>query len=52
MLLGISAAHLHPKVEKFRNGVKLLHSRVSGNFLLSGTMIATSVVTLMGLLIK
>ena len=42
MLLGINAVHLHPREEELRSGVKLLHSCVSGNYLLTGTMIAGS----------
>ena len=40
VLLGINAVHLHPREEELRSGVKLLHSCVSGNYLLTGTMIA------------
>ena len=42
VLLGINAVHLHPREEELRNGVKLLHSCVSGNYLLTGTMTAGS----------
>ena len=40
MLLGINVVHLHPREEKLHSGVKLLQSCVSGNYLLTGTMIA------------
>ena len=49
---GINTAHLHPREERLSSGIKLLHSSVSGNYLLSGTMITDSVVTLTGPLIK
>ena len=42
MLLGINVVHLHPREEKLRSGVKLLHSCVSGNYLLTGMMIVES----------
>ena len=42
VLLGINAVHLHPREEELRSGVKLLHSCVSGNYLLTGTMMAGS----------
>ena len=38
VLLGINAVHLHPREEELRSGVKLLQSCVSGNYLLTGTM--------------
>ena len=52
VLLSINAAHLHTREEKLHSGVKLLHSCVLGNYLLSGMMIADSVDTPMGPLIK
>ena len=42
VLLGINAVHLHPREEELRSEVKLLHSCVSGNYLLTGRMIAGS----------
>ena len=42
VLLGINAVHLHPREEELRSGVKLLHSCESGNYLLTGTMMARS----------
>ena len=38
VLLGINAVHLHPREEELRSGVKQLQSCVSGNYLLTGTM--------------
>ena len=42
MLLGINAVHLHPREEELRSALKLLHSCVSGNYLLTGMMMAGS----------
>ena len=39
VLLGINAVHLHPREEELRGGVRLLQSSVSGNYLLTGTMV-------------
>ena len=40
VLNGINAVHLHPREEELRSGVKLLQRCVSGNYLLTGTMMA------------
>ena len=42
VLLGINVVHLHPREDELCSGVKLLHSCVSGNYLLTGTMMAGS----------
>ena len=51
VLLGINAVNLHPREEELRSRVKLLHSCMSGNYLLTGMMIAGSAEVPTGLLI-
>ena len=52
VLLRINAVHLYPREEELRSGVQLLHSCVSGNYLLTGTMMAGSAAVPTGLPIR